>query len=179
MANRQMHPAVHPKGTLCARAFLSPREKVQSQRTRSMLKNLKASFLHACGPPGLTSGAAVHEQRSEAEFGPRLIGDYHEQKISAGFYYTGGFRERLIDPLAIKVIDRILADDCIEGSAFEGKFAYVSGLDCGPLVHARGFQGCKQALLRTLTPREVLFERISEDIQLDNTRLRTRSEDHN
>jgi len=86
-----------------------------------LLANLKASFLHACGPPCLTSGAAVHEQRSEAEFGPRLIGDYHEQKISAGFYYTGGFRERLIDPLAIKVIDRIRADDCIEGGAFEGK----------------------------------------------------------
>ena len=62
----------------------SPCKKVKSQWARPFLENLKARFLHACGPPGRAARAAVHEQRPEGEFGPRLIGDYHEQKISAG-----------------------------------------------------------------------------------------------
>ena len=36
-----------------------------------------------------------------------------------------------------------------------------------------------ERLLRTLAPPEVLFERISEEIQRDKSRLRTRFEDHN
>ena len=37
----------------------------------------------------------------------------------------------MVDALTIEVIDRILTDDGIERTRFEGQFADISSFDCG------------------------------------------------
>src|SRR5690348_14641940 len=101
-----------------------------------------------CGPPIRPARASMAEQRSEGELGPLLVGDNRQQEISAGFQYTRGFGERLIAPLAIEVIDRVGADDGIEGGRLERKFAHVGRHDGGALLYVGGFQVREQSLLR-------------------------------
>jgi hypothetical protein len=91
----------------------------------------------------------VREQRPEGELDPLLFGDQHQQKVSAGLHDAGGFKECLIDSLAIEVIDRICADDGVKDGIFEWELAHISGFDCGTLFHASGLQICQQSLLRT------------------------------
>jgi hypothetical protein len=156
----------------------SLREKEERRRARSVFENLKTRLPEACCPPCRAARTTVREQRPEGELDPRFLGDHHQQKVTAGLYDAGGFSECLIDPLPIEVIDRICADDGVEGSAFEWQFAHVSRFDCGALCHTSGFQVCQQSLLRTFTMPEVLLEGVSEEVQSNNRRPRTSFENH-
>ena len=86
-----------------------------------MLQDLEARLLDVCGPPGRAARTAMTEQGAESELGPFFVGDGHQQQLSAGLQHAGGFGERLVGALAIQVIDRVGADDRIEGGRFKGQ----------------------------------------------------------
>ncbi len=71
----------------------------------------------------------MHDQRPESKLNPWFFAHQNQQKISARFHHAGCFGECLSNALAIEMIDRIGADDGIEGGGFEGELAHVSGCD--------------------------------------------------
>jgi len=121
----------------------------------------------------------VHKEGPEGKLNPRFFGDHDQQKISAGFDYTCSFGERLTNPLAIEVIDCIRADHRIKRAGVERKFPHISRFDCGPFIYTRSLQVFQQPLLRTLTAPEMRIERLSEEIQRNESRLTAGFEDHN
>src|SRR6201988_4164511 len=76
------------------------------------------------------------------------------------------------------MVDRIAADNRIEAGGVEGEFAHVRRRDCGALLHAGGLQVCKQPVLRTRPRSEMLFERMSKEVQRDERCLRARLQYH-
>ena len=71
----------------------------------------------------------MREQRPERKLNPSVIGDKHQQEITSRLQFTRGFGKRLVDPLAIQVIDCVRADDCVEAGNFERQLPHVGGLD--------------------------------------------------
>ncbi len=63
----------------------------------------------------------MHEQRTERKFRPRVVVHKDERKIAARFYHAGRFGERSGGPLLAEMIDRIRADDGIEGKFARAK----------------------------------------------------------
>ncbi len=139
---------------------------------------MNPGFLQAAGPPFLAAGAAVRERRPEGKLNPAIVGHQQQQKFAAGFNHPRGFGQRLLNPIAVQMIDRIGADDGVEARGFEGKFPHVGGFDRGSLVHAGRLQVLQQAFLRARPVAEVRIEGISEQIERDQPRLRTRRENH-
>ena len=125
---------------------------------RSLLQDLETRVLDVCGPPGRPARAAVTEQRAESKLRPFLVGDDHQQKLSAGLQHAGGFGERLVRALAIQVIDRVGADDRIEAGRFKGQLSHISRRDGRALIHTGGLEVREQPLLRRLANSEVLVE---------------------
>ena len=127
-----------------------------------MLENLKTRFLHMRGPPSHIARATVRHQRTEGEFGPLVVRDDHEQKVPTRLHHTSSLGERLVNSLPIEVIDRIRADDGVESGRFEWKLSDIGSFDARALVHAGGFQVCKQSLLRICTRPEVLSKDLTK-----------------
>jgi hypothetical protein len=140
------------------------RENVKRSRRRPVLKYLKAGFLDTRDPPFPAAGTAMREQWSEGKLHPPVIRYQDQQKISSGLNNPGGLSQRLLDPFAIQVIDRIGTYNCIEARSFEGKLAHVGSFDCGSLLDARRFQVPEQSLLWTSFPAEVHVKRVAEKI---------------
>jgi hypothetical protein len=104
----------------------------------------------------------VRQQGSKGEFHPPVVGDEHQEEIASGFQHAGSFGEWLPDTFPIEVVDGICADDCIEGSGFEGKLAHVRSLNGDALIDACCLQVREQSLLRALPGPEVLLEGLTE-----------------
>lgn len=78
------------------------------------------------------------EEGSEEKSNPLVVGNEHQQELSSRLHYASGFGERLFDPRAIQMIDRIATDDCVEAGGLERELAHVAGFDRDALLYTRG-----------------------------------------
>lgn len=69
------------------------------------------------------------------EDNPAIAGTKQDSWVAA-LHNPSSFSQRSLDPVAIQMVDRIGADDCVEARSFEGKFAHVGSFDRGSLRDA-------------------------------------------